>query len=266
MTDCISSSDHSKISSPPVFVHVTWRGVFRGAFASVLLLVGGTASAQHGPAEDSASSTAPLIRALTPNNVKVEVSVRDRRLWVISGSDTLRTAAIAVASGEVLSFGARRWRFTTPRGRLVVLAKKANPTWLPPDWHYVEVAKSHSLSLRQLPPRGVVLKDGRRLLVRDSLVGLVERESDEFLPLPVNEHVVFDQTLFIPPLATHNRQLSGALGPFALDLGDGYMLHGTRDTSSIGSASTHGCFRLTDEDITWLYDHIPVGAAVYVRN
>lgn len=242
-------------------------GIIPHFLATAVLLVGGSASAQEGPADDPVSSAVfSLPRVLTPVNVKVEVSVGDRRLWVISGTDTLRTANIAVASGELLRFGARSWRFTTPRGRLIVLGKKADPTWLPPDWHYAEVAKAYALRLRQLPARGVVLSDGRRVIVRDSLVGLVDAVGGGFLPLPVNEHIVFDNTLFIPPLASHNRHLSGALGPFALDLGNGYLLHGTRDASSIGTASTHGCFRLSDEDIAWLYQHIPVGASVYVRN
>jgi lipoprotein-anchoring transpeptidase ErfK/SrfK len=77
--------------------------------------------------------------------------------------------------------------------------------------------------------------------------------------------VVFDSTLFIPPVGTRNRQLEGALGAFALDLGDGYLLHGTPDPTSIGTASTHGCIRLGDADIAWLHDHVPVGAPVHVR-
>ena len=32
--------------------------------------------------------------------------------------------------------------------------------------------------------------------------------------------------------------------------------HGTPFKDSIGKAVTHGCIRLSDEDITWLYQHV----------
>ena len=54
------------------------------------------------------------------------------------------------------------------------------------------------------------------------------------------------------------------LGLHALDLGSGYLLHGTPYKASIGTAVTHGCIRLHDEDIEWLHDMIPVGAKVYI--
>jgi len=51
---------------------------------------------------------------------------------------------------------------------------------------------------------------------------------------------------------------------FALDLGDGYMIHGTPDEKSIGRAITHGCARLGDDDIKWLYEFIPDGTPVFI--
>jgi lipoprotein-anchoring transpeptidase ErfK/SrfK len=32
----------------------------------------------------------------------------------------------------------------------------------------------------------------------------------------------------------------------------------------VGRAVTHGCIRLADDDIAWLFRHIPVGTPVYV--
>lgn len=196
--------------------------------------------------------------------LRVIVSLDTRTLWVLAGDDTLRTASIAVASGEVLRYAGRAWRFETPRGRHVVRDKRAAPVWTPPDWHYAETAREHGLRLRRLPPAGHTLAGGRRLVIRDSLVGILAAPDADFEPLPVDEHVIFDGTLFIPPVGTRNRQLEGALGPFALDLGDGYLLHGTPDPASIGTASTHGCIRLGDDDIAWLHEHVPVGAPVIV--
>ena len=120
--------------------------------------------------------------------------------------------------------------------------------------------------VRQLPRTGFTLSDGRRLAIRDSIVGLVMPRDTVFAQLPLDEHVVFDSTLFIPPIGTRNRTLTGELGRYALDLGNGYLLHGTTDQRSIGSASTHGCIRLADGDLAWLYENVPLGSTVIVRD
>ncbi len=207
---------------------------------------------------------APPSRTEPPTgSVRVVVSLEERTLWVLAGADTLRTASIAVASGALLRFGGRQWRFTLPAGEYQVRGKREAPTWIPPDWHYAEVAREHALSLRSLPARGLRLRDGRRLVVRDSVVSLVSAGITQ--PLPVAEHIVFQSTLFIPPVASRNRRLEGELGLYALDLGDGYLLHGTRDQASIGTATTHGCIRLGRDDLAWLFEHVPVGALVEVR-
>ena len=75
---------------------------------------------------------------------------------------------------------------------------------------------------------------------------------------------MFDNTLFIPPQGTKHRSIQGELGHYRLDLGDGYLLHGTPYARSIGAAVTHGCVRLADDDIEWLYENVPVGTKVYI--
>jgi hypothetical protein len=108
------------------------------------------------------------------------------------------------------------------------------------------------------------LSGGRRLEIREGVVGLV-RSGDPFQAVPSDEHLVFDGTLFIPPIGTRNRRLKGDLGRYALDLGDGYMIHGTPYQASIGRATTHGCIRLRDRDIAWLFENVPVGTRVLIR-
>lgn len=206
----------------------------------------------------SPARTEPLV-----GSVRVVVSLGQRRLWVLAGADTLRAASIAVASGALLRYAGRQWRFTLPTGSYVVRGKRESPAWTPPDWHYAEVARRHDLHLRRLPATGLQLRDGRQLIVRDSMVYLVTAGTRQ--PLPIDEHVVFQGTLFVPPVATRNRRLEGELGEYALDLGMGYLLHGTSDQSSIGTATTHGCIRLGTDDLAWLYEHVPVGALVEVR-
>ncbi len=202
---------------------------------------------------------------VAPPALRVEISIHARRLWVIEGTDTLRSASIAVASGQTLRVGTRRWRFDTPRGRLLVLHKSEDPVWTPPEWHYVEIAVAQSLRVRALTTKGTRLSDGRVIALRDSVVGIEADGDSSFVALPLDEHIIFDSTVFIPPVGSRNRRIVGELGRYALDLGGGYLIHGTRDSTTIGTASTHGCIRLADDDLAWVYEHVPLGAVVWVR-
>lgn len=55
------------------------------------------------------------------------------------------------------------------------------------------------------------------------------------------------------------------LGARALYLGSSvYRIHGTNDPSTIGQNVSSGCIRLTNEDVTDLYERVKVGAKVVV--
>ncbi|HYD51614.1 MAG TPA: L,D-transpeptidase [Gemmatimonadaceae bacterium] len=217
--------------------------------------------------KDSLEWASARRQALASAGYRVIVSLTDRYLWVLDGEDTLRQAPVAVGRGADLSFDGKKWTFETPRGLRKVLRKESDPKWIPPEWAYAEVALEHNLKMRHLTRKSAVtLKDGRRLVVRGDVVGLLPRrgETGGFAPLPVEEHIVFGNTLYIPPTDTKNRKIEGELGKYRLDLGNGYLLHGTPHQASIGSAATHGCVRLRDEDIEWLYNNVPVGSKVYI--
>ncbi|MDB4916498.1 MAG: ErfK/YbiS/YcfS/YnhG family protein [Gemmatimonadetes bacterium] len=196
---------------------------------------------------------------------RIVVDLFNKQLRVIDRDDTLRTADVATAMNASLEYGGRVWRFETPRGVRTVRAKDKDPVWTPPEWHFAEVALEHNLKLATLERgRTVRLKDGTKLLVKGDEVGIIRPGTKEFVPMVLDEHIVFDNTLFIPPGDTKHRQIQGELGHFRLDLGNGYLLHGTPYAKSIGAAVTHGCVRLRDEDIEWLYDNVPVGTKVYI--
>ncbi|TMK80253.1 MAG: L,D-transpeptidase [Actinobacteria bacterium] len=53
---------------------------------------------------------------------------------------------------------------------------------------------------------------------------------------------------------------------FSFDGGEGRLgLHGTSDPSSIGHATSHGCVRMFNKDISWLVSRLPLGTPVVVR-
>jgi|ERR1700741_4589789 lipoprotein-anchoring transpeptidase ErfK/SrfK len=56
------------------------------------------------------------------------------------------------------------------------------------------------------------------------------------------------------------------LGARAMHLGNTvYRIHGTNAPETIGHAVSSGCFRLVNEDVIDLYDRVPVGTRVIVR-
>ena len=214
--------------------------------------------------EDSLVSVRTRLAADREKNLRLVVSLNDRQLWAIIGSDTLLKAPIAVSTDETLEYAGRSWRFETPRGIRTVIAKQEDPVWIPPEWHYAEVAQEHGLNLAVMKPGKTMLSDGNWLEVRGREVGVVDAATGEFAVLPTDEEVIFDNTLFVPPVGTLNRRIAGELGHHMLDTGNGFLLHGTPHKATIGTAATHGCIRLRDADIRWLYDMLPVGTRVYI--
>jgi lipoprotein-anchoring transpeptidase ErfK/SrfK len=47
--------------------------------------------------------------------------------------------------------------------------------------------------------------------------------------------------------------------------GPGYRIHGTNQPDTIGHAVSSGCFRLVNDDVIDLYDRVPVGTKVIIR-
>jgi lipoprotein-anchoring transpeptidase ErfK/SrfK len=67
------------------------------------------------------------------------------------------------------------------------------------------------------------------------------------------------------------RHMSGGidnpLGARAMYLGSTlYRIHGSNEPETIGQAVSSGCFRMTNEDVTDLYNRVSVGATVVVKN
>lgn len=68
----------------------------------------------------------------------------------------------------------------------------------------------------------------------------------------------------IPPTNSPTRLVKGHLGKYALDLGEGILIHGTDDLDSIGRRASHGCIRLPDKMLAQIYKAAKVGTDVYI--
>lgn len=67
------------------------------------------------------------------------------------------------------------------------------------------------------------------------------------------------------PSSTHESRFDPyTLGPYKLDIGDGYMVHGTIWKRRMGLPVTHGCIRLLDEDLEVVYNTLPIGSKVII--
>jgi lipoprotein-anchoring transpeptidase ErfK/SrfK len=61
--------------------------------------------------------------------------------------------------------------------------------------------------------------------------------------------------------------IENPLGARAIYLGSTlYRIHGSNEPETIGQAVSSGCFRMTNEDVSDLYDRVRVGATVVVKN
>jgi lipoprotein-anchoring transpeptidase ErfK/SrfK len=61
--------------------------------------------------------------------------------------------------------------------------------------------------------------------------------------------------------------IENPLGARAMYLGSTlYRIHGSNEPETIGQAVSSGCFRMTNDDVTDLYNRVSVGATVIVKN
>lgn len=122
--------------------------------------------------------------------------------------------------------------------------------------------------------RSAVCSTGTGILLRDPRNG-----KQWVFDTPLGEHVVerkvkhpvwakpdwaFVEEGLLPPTDPNERFDDVSLGDYALYIGDGYIIHGTLFKSLLGRRVTHGCIRLGDEDLEFLYRHAPIGTRVYL--
>lgn len=209
------------------------------------------------------------------------VSTAENKVYVRQNGATVFEAICSTGKGTKLAVDGRTLVFETPVGKLHVRSKEENPEWVPPDWHYIEQARKSGMRVVRLNPGATIdantgdpaRKDdgvwswlnsgsGSTLRVKGNTIveetGGVERE------LPPGKMIVAGDAVIIPPVTTKQRHFDKVLGKYRLNLGDGYALHGTQETASLGQSVSHGCVRLGDADIERLYSMANVGDTVII--
>ncbi|HEX9985496.1 MAG TPA: L,D-transpeptidase family protein [Thermoanaerobaculia bacterium] len=219
----------------------------------------------------------------TPDtNQVIIVSTAENKVYVRRNGQTVYEAVCSTGKGHRLAVDGRTLVFETPTGKFRVKSKEENPMWVPPDWHYVEQARKNGMRVVRLnyqnqislstgePVRkqssgvwswfegsgGPVLRVKNNTVVAD--YGDYDRE------LPPGEMIYAGGAVVIPPVGTPQRKFDKVLGHYRLNLGDGYALHGTQETSKLGQSVSHGCVRLGDADIEQLYQMASVGDEVVI--
>ncbi len=200
----------------------------------------------------------------------IVVSISDKRLWYRQGDRTIFTTRVATGTGKELvkegPNGGVHWKFDTPRGRLVVEAKETDPVWVPPDWHYVEMAGKKHLGVVKLMRGKSIPIGGGAVVTVDGTDVITKYPDGRKVPFETSEgkEIVANDSIVIPPYGTNQRKYVGTLGVNRLYLGDGYGIHGTDEPATIGTAASHGCVRLRNEDIETLFRIVPIGTVVYI--
>jgi lipoprotein-anchoring transpeptidase ErfK/SrfK len=184
----------------------------------------------------------------------ITVSTAENRVYAHRSGQLLFEAVCSTGKNTALTVDGRTMVFRTPIGRFKILSKEEKPKWVPPDWHYVEEARKQGLEVVRLS-RGDCISDvcaqGSEVYAGGS-------------PVQPGSTIVRGGALIIPPLGTTARQFPDVLGGHRLNLGDGYALHGTQAVRQLGQNASHGCVRLSNDDIARLYLMAKVGDEVII--
>lgn len=215
------------------------------------------------PAPDPAEAASAAPAEPDP---KIIVHIRRRVLHLVERGDTVLRAPVAIGMNDGFEYDGRKWHFETPRGRRRIIGKAPDPVWTVPEWHYYEKATKKGLEAVKLEYGDTIpLEDGSFLVASDSVIGRINQFGN-FAAFTPGVELIFDGRIYIPPITSEYRRVRDALGPYKLDMGDGYLIHGTHyyNEESIGEAVSHGCIRMNNDDLVKLYERVPRGTVVEI--
>jgi L,D-transpeptidase YbiS len=154
----------------------------------------------------------------------------------------------------------RALRRLEPRGTYVVIDRSNNVLWVRRSGEVLREAVVSTGS-------GTVLRETsgqEREWVFDTPTGAHTILDERRNPVWVKPDWAFLEEGRQPPTLTRERSETGSLGEWALDLGDGYMIHGTLYERLLGRPITHGCIRVGRDDLRFIAAAVRPGTPVYI--
>jgi L,D-transpeptidase YbiS len=100
--------------------------------------------------------------------------------------------------------------------------------------------------------------------VFDTPRGFFTIQSKLLNPVWVKPDWAFVEAGLAVPRNPAERLEPGVLGEYALGFGQGYFIHGTLYARLLGKNVTHGCIRLSNEDLRTVYKTAKVGTSVMI--
>jgi L,D-transpeptidase YbiS len=174
-------------------------------------------------------------------------------------------AAVAALEKEVKKLESanerlrRRIAALNPRGTYLVIDTGANRLYLMKDTQVVrEAIVSTGSGVRLQDP------DKPRSWVFDTPRGEFEVRRKVNEPIWTKPDWAFVEAGEGLPKRYSERIEEGVLGDYALDLGDGYLIHGTLFERALGLHVTHGCVRMGAKDLEAVFKSVRIGTRVYI--
>jgi lipoprotein-anchoring transpeptidase ErfK/SrfK len=93
---------------------------------------------------DTANGLQRKIQKMAPRGHFIVIDTGKNILYLRKGNTIGLEAVVSCGSGNVLQEpdGKRRWVFDTPKGIFTVTSKIKDPSWIKPDWAFIEEAKA----------------------------------------------------------------------------------------------------------------------------
>lgn len=154
----------------------------------------------------------------------------------------------------------RKLHARAPQGTYIVIDRGNNRLWLRRGDEVVHEAVVSTGSRTVLREAG----GEQRTWTFDTPTGRFEVLSERADPVWVKPDWAFLEERQPPPTRTRERIERGSLGEWALDLGDGYMIHGTLYERLLGRSLTHGCIRVGRDDLRAVARAARPGTRVYI--
>lgn len=122
--------------------------------------------------------------------------------------------------------------------------------------------------------QAIVVSTGSRELIKDengrkwffeSPTGVLTVLGKERNPVWIRPDWSYvEENMPIPQKNDPDRIVRDVMGKYSLLLGNGYKIHGTTYKSLLGTAVTHGCVSMDDDDLETVYKSVAIGTKVYI--